>query len=101
MNGALSLPYTGSATSFTLTAAHQSLRHFGSCSCISIPQLVTCPGRLYTVINSNGTGSSDALTVQTSGTTYDDVTAAFISILAPNNRLSIQRDGTNPIVVER
>ena len=103
MNGALSLPYTttGSASSFALTNAHQTLRRFGACASISLPQPATCPGRLYTIINSNGTGSSVALVVQTSGAIYDDVTNAFIGTLAPNNRLSVQSDGTNWIVVGR
>jgi len=103
VNGAVAVPYTttGSATSFTLTNAHQTLRRFGSCASITIPQPSTCPGRLYTIINSNGTGSNVTLTVSTSGGIYDDVTNTAITALAPNNRITIQSDGTDWIVVGR
>jgi hypothetical protein len=103
VNGAVAMPYTttGAATSFTLTNAHQTLRRFSACATITIPQPSTCAGRIYTLINSNGTGSNVNLTVSTSGTVYDDVVNATITALAPNNRITIQSDGTDWIVVGR
>ena len=104
MRGSEALAYvtTGStAGTFTLTAAHHTVRRFGSCNNISIPQASTCPGRIYTIISSDGSGSNVGLSVQASGGVYDDVTAATITFLTPNQRLTIQSDGTDWIVTGR
>ncbi|GAB2868537.1 LVIVD repeat-containing protein [Hymenobacter ruber] len=102
--GAVALPYTttgSTAGTFTLTAAHYTVRRFGACNNLSIPQAGTCPGRVYVIISSNGAGSNVGLSVQTSGGVYDDVNGAYISFLTPNQRLSIQSDGTDWIVIGR
>lgn len=104
VGGAVALPYTttGSTTgTFTLTAAHYTLRRFGACNNISIPQASTCPGRIYVIISSNGSVSNVGLSVQTSGGVYDDVNNATITFLTPNQRLTIQSDGTDWIVIGR
>jgi len=103
VGGAVAVPYvtTGTATSLTLDNTHQTVRRFGACSTITIPQASTCPGRLYTIINSNGTGSGVSLAVAAGGGVYDDVTNTSITSLAENNRITIQSDGSGWIVVGR
>ena len=98
---ALSYTTTGTATSFTLTNAHRTLRRFGACATITLPNANTCAGRLYTIINSNGTGTNVTLSPPTGSAIYDDVTNATLTSLAPNNRITIQSDGTGWIVVGR
>ena len=102
--GAVALAYTTTGSTsgtFTLTAAHHTVRRFGPCNNISIPQPGTCPGRIYIIISSNGASSNVGLSVQTSGSVYDDVTNSTITFLTSNQRLTIQSDGDNWIVIGR
>lgn len=101
VGGAVATPYTttGTATSFTLDNTHQTVRRFGACATITIPQAATCPGRLYTIINANGSGSSVALSVVSGSGIYDDVTNTTVTSLPVNQRITIQSDGTGWIVV--
>jgi len=103
LGGTLAVPYitTGTATSFALTGAHQTVRRFGACETISIPAASTCPGRIYTIINANGTGSSVTLSVVAGTGIFDDVTNTTITSLAVNSRITIQSDATGWIVIGR
>lgn len=101
VNGALALPYitTGTATSFPLTNAHQTVRRSASaCTSITVPAASTCAGRLYTIINPAGIGS---VALSAGGGIFDDVTNAAITSLNPSERISIQSDGSGWIVVGR
>jgi hypothetical protein len=100
---ALSYTDTGSSTSFTLTTAHRTVRRFGTCATITVPQASTCPGRLYTIINSNGQGAF-TLTVTGGGSVYDDIanqTFSGANAFPAATRLTIQSDGSGWIVVAR
>jgi hypothetical protein len=105
VNGSEALAYstTGSNTSFTLTAAHRTVRRFGTCTTITVPQASTCPGRIYTIINSNGQGAF-TLTVTGGGSVYDDianVTYSGTNAFPAATRLTIQSDGSGWIVIGR
>ena len=101
VNGSVSVAYTTASANLTLTSAHYTVRRFGGCNTITLPQAGTCPGRLYVLINSNGTGSNVALTVTGGGIVYDDVTNTNITALVPNTRVTVQSDGGNWIVIGR
>ncbi|MBO3270111.1 hypothetical protein [Hymenobacter defluvii] len=103
VGGAVAIPYvtTGTATSLILDNTHQTVRRLAACTTITVPQASTCPGRLYTIINASNAASNVALNVSTSGNIYDDVTNTNLSSLAAGNRISIQSDGTDWIVIGR
>ena len=105
VSGSEALAYTdtGSSTSFALTSSHRTLRRFGTCTTITVPQASTCAGRLYTIINSNGQGSF-TLTVTGGGSVYDDISGTTFSgsnAFPAATRITIQSDGTGWIVVSR
>ena len=104
MRGSQALAYVTTGTTsgtFTLTAAHHTVRRFGACNNISIPDASTCPGRIYVIISSNGAGSNVSLSVQGGGSIYDDVANSTITFIGPGERLSIQSDGAGWIVIGR
>ena len=104
VRGSQALAYvtTGSTSgTFTLTAAHHTVRRFGGCNNISIPDAGTCPGRIYVIISSTGAGSNVGLSVQSGGGIYDDVTNSGITFIGSSERLSIQSDGAGWIVIGR
>ena len=101
VNGSVSVAYTTASANLTLTSAHYTVRRFGGCNTITLPQAGTCPGRLYVLINSNGTGSNVALTVTGGGIVYDDVTNTNFTTLVPSTRVTVQSDGGNWIVIGR
>jgi hypothetical protein len=104
VRGSQALAYvtTGSTSgTFTLTAAHHTVRRFGPCNNISIPDASTCAGRIYVIISSNGAGSNVGLSVQSGGPIYDDVANSVITFIGSGERLSIQSDGTGWIVIGR
>ena len=99
---ALAYTTTGSTSgTFTLTAAHHTVRRYGACNNISIPDASTCAGRIYVIISSSGAGSNVGLSVQSGGGIYDDVTNTTITYIGPSERLSIQSDGAGWIVIGR
>jgi hypothetical protein len=97
--GSLALPYVTASADLTLGNDHQTVRRFGGCNNIILPAGTSCPGRIYTLINSNGTGTN--VNILPINSVYDDVTNTTINMLAPNNRITIQSDGTNWIVIGR
>ncbi|MCI1187245.1 hypothetical protein MON38_07420 [Hymenobacter sp. DH14] len=99
---ALAYTTTGSTSgTFTLTAAHHTVRRFGACNNISIPDASTCPGRIYVIISSSGAGSNVGLNVQSGGGIYDDVANTTLTYLGQSERISIQSDGAGWIVIGR
>ena len=99
---ALAYTTTGSTSgTFTLTAAHHTVRRLGSCNNISIPDASTCAGRIYVIISASGTGSNVGLTVQSGNGIYDDVANTALTNIGPSERISIQSDGSGWIVIGR
>ena len=104
VRGSQALAYTttgSTAGTFTLTAAHHTVRRFGACNNISIPNAGTCPGRVYVLISASEAGSNVGLSVQVGSGIYDDVTNATITSIGAGERLSIQSDGSGWIVIGR
>ena len=101
VRGSLGLPYVEATADLVLTTAHHTVRRLVGCNLITLPQPGTCVGRLYTIICANGTSTNLTLAVSVSGSIFDDVTASTITFLIPNNRISVQSDGTRWIVVSR
>jgi len=104
---ALAYTTTGSSTTFPLTNAHRTLRRLGPCHTITLPAAGTCPGRLYTIINSNGQGAF-TLSVTGGGSVYDDIAGVTYSGTTNGTgnfpaatRLTIQSDGSGWIVISR
>jgi ABC-type branched-subunit amino acid transport system ATPase component len=65
-----------------------------------VPDATACPGRIYIIINSNGTGSTVTLTAVNGQVIFDDVTGTHYETtgLPQNSRIKIQSDGANWIV---
>ena len=99
--GAVSVAYTTTSVDLTLTSAHYTVRRFGGCNNITLPLPSTCRGRLYVLINSQGTGSNVNLLVPGSRTIYDDVSNITFTVLVPSTRIIVQSDGLDWIVVGR
>ncbi|MDF1696303.1 MAG: hypothetical protein P1U56_10740 [Saprospiraceae bacterium] len=101
VGGAFALPYadTGSNSgTFTVDESHYTLRVFNSIGTIALPDPANLQGRMYVLIGSNGIAAK-TITVAGSGIIYDDVTNSTISTLSSNQRIVIQSDGTNWIVI--
>ena len=103
VTGSVSLPYAvvNNTGSYTLTANDHTIRRFGNVNNIIFPDAGTCVGRVYTIISSNGTGSNVGISPTSGQTVYDDVTNATITFLTPNQRITVQSDGSNWIVIGR
>ena len=100
--GSVSVPYSvvNNSGTYTLTASDHTIRRFGNVNNIVVPDPGTCLGREYTIISSNGTGSNVGIS-PAAGTVYDDVNNETITYLTPNQRITIQSDGSNWIVIGR
>lgn len=101
VNGSFTTAYTdtGSETgTFTIDDSHYTVRVFNDISTVALPDPVNLEGRMYILIGSNGI-SSKTITVGGSGIIYDDVSNSTISQLNASQRIIIQSDGTNWIVI--
>ena len=84
---------------YALSDTDYAVRRFGTCGTITFPDASTCVGRVYIIINSNGTASNVTLTPSGAQIVYDDVTNTTYTSLVPNKRLTVQSDDTNWIVI--
>jgi hypothetical protein len=84
---------------YTLGANDYTLRRYGGCNNIIFPDASTCPGRIYIIISSNGSVSNVGLSPVSGQVVYDDVSNTIYGFLTPNQRLQVQSDGTNWIVI--
>jgi len=101
VNGSFSMAYadTGSATgTFSLDEDHHTVRVLDSISTLSIPDAANLMGRVYILIGSNGISAKN-ISVGGSSVIYDDVTNATLTQLNANQRITIQSDGTDWIVI--
>ena len=101
--GSVAMPYSAvnNSGTYTLTASDHTIRRFGNVNNIVFPDATTCKGREYVIISSNGTGSNVGISPVNSQVVYDDVTNATITFLTPNQRITVQSDGSNWIVIGR
>lgn len=96
------LPYTttGAATGiYTILLTQYTVRVFNGVSEVRLPDAVANPGKVYIIIGSN-TISSKILSTS-GGLIYDDVPNTFISTITTNQRLTVQSDGADWIVIGR
>lgn len=102
VEGSLSVPFAvlDTATYF-LTAKDYTVRQFGGCNNIIFPDARTCRGRIYIIIASNGTATNVGISPVLAQTVFDDVTNTTITFLTPNQRITVQSDGANWIVIGR
>jgi len=102
VEGSFSVPFAVLNTAtYTLTAKDYTVRQFGGCNNIIFPDATKCAGRIYVIIASNGTGVNVGISPILGQTVYDDVTNATITYLTPNQRITVQSDGANWIVIGR
>jgi hypothetical protein len=100
--GTLAVPYLEASTNLTLSGQHQTVRRTGACSAITLPSPTGCRGRLYTLINSaQGGNVTLALGVTGNYPIQDDALNSAITSLASRQRLTVQSDGTQWIVISR
>jgi hypothetical protein len=84
---------------YNLGATDHTVRRYGGCSNITFPDASTCPGRIYVIISSNGSVTNVSLTPVIGQIVYDDVTNTTFGSLTPNQRIQVQSDGQNWIVI--
>jgi len=79
VNGSISTPITQTATSLTLTSAHQTIvvSNAAVAVTITLPLASTCTGRIYTI--ARGSGSTGAITL--SGTSIQSLTVGLMALL--------------------
>ncbi len=95
-------PYTttGAFTGdFLIDSTHHTVRVFGSVNSVRLPDATANFGRIYIIIGSNGITPKPLTTL--GGIIYDDVTNTFINTINPNERLQVQSDGWDWIVIGR
>jgi hypothetical protein len=102
VSGTVAFSYAvDSLSSYTLGATDYTVRRYvasgGSPGTIVFPDATTCPGRMYMLICAQG----NMLTLSTtnSQTIHDDVTQSNFTVLYSNQRLHVQSDGSNWIVI--
>ena len=100
VNGSVSTQYAvANSATYTLTASDYTVRRFGGCNNIVFPDATTCKGRIYIIISSNGAGSNVGISPINGQIVYDDVTNTSYTYIGPNQRLQVQSDGANWIVI--
>lgn len=94
------LPYTttGAATgTYNVTLAQYTIRVFGSITNIVLPTPIGNNGKIFVIIGSNGITTKGFTSAV--GNIYDDVAPGFVTTLNPNQRYTVQSDGTDWIVI--
>ena len=98
--GSVTLAYAIANTpTYTLGMSDHTVRRYGLCNNIIFPDASTCPGRIYVIISSNGSVTNVGLSPVPGQIVYDDVTNTTYGFLTPNQRIQVQSDGTNWIVI--
>ena len=94
------LPYTTTGAStgvYNVTLSQHTIRVFGGVSEIRLPTPIGNLGKIFVIIGSNGITTKTFSTA--AGNIYDDVAPAFITTINPNQRYTVQSDGTDWIVI--
>jgi hypothetical protein len=91
---------TGVATGiYNVSLSQYTIRVFNGISEIRLPNATTSTSKVFNIIGSNGITTKVFSSV--AGNIYDDVTNSNITVINPNERYSVQSDGTNWIVIGR
>ena len=91
---------TGAASGiYTISLTEYTIRVFNAISDVRLPNAVTNTGKVYIIIGSNLISSKILST--SGGVIYDDVTNATITTINANERIMVQSDGTDWIVIGR
>ena len=100
VSGSVALHYAIANTgTYALSDTDYTVRRYGGCTNITLPDASTCLGRVYIIISSNGSITNVSLTPLSGQIVYDDVSNITYGSLAPNQRIQIQSDGTNWLVI--
>jgi hypothetical protein len=101
VGGSVAVPYAvvQNTGTYTLTASDHTIRRFGEVTNIAFPDASTCQGRVYCIISSNGAGGPVTLTPFGTQIVYDDVTGNTYTSLTAAQRITVQSDGSNWIVI--
>jgi len=95
-------PYvtTGAAVgNYIVSLTEYTIRVFNGVSQVTLPDAVVNLGKVYIIIGSNGIGVKTLAT--SGGVIYDDVAGATVITIGSNERISVQSDGTDWIVIYR
>ncbi|MEC4005927.1 hypothetical protein OX283_014755 [Flavobacterium sp. SUN052] len=91
---------TGATTGvYTISLTEYTIRVFNSVSEVRLPNAASNIGKVYIIIGSN-TISSKILSTS-GGVIYDDVTNTTITTINGNERIMVQSDGTDWLVIGR
>ena len=91
---------TGALTGiYNVPLTEYTVRIFNGVSEVTLPNAVTNTGKVYILIGSNGIGSKILSTL--GGVIYDDVTNTTITTITGGERIMIQSDGTDWLVIGR
>lgn len=91
---------TGASTGiYNVSQSEYTIRVYNGISEIRLPNAIGNQGKIYVIIGSN-TISAKLFSTQ-GGFIYDDVTNSNISVINPNERYTVQSDGTDWIVIGR
>jgi trimeric autotransporter adhesin len=89
---------TGASTGiYNVSLSEYTIRVYNGISEIRLPNAVGNQGKIFIIIGSNGISSKIFST--SGGFIYDDVTNSNISTINPNERFTVQSDGTDWIVI--
>lgn len=100
VNTALPYANTGASTGiYSIALTQYTIRVYNGVSEVRLPTAVGNIGKIFIVIGSNGIGSKTFST--SGGVIYDDVTNTNITVINPNERYTVQSDGTDWIVIGR
>lgn len=84
---------------YSVALTEYTVRAFNGVSEVRLPNAVTNTGKIFVIIGSNTIATKIFST--SGGFIYDDVSNANISVLNPNERYTVQSDGTDWIVIGR
>lgn len=91
---------TGASTGiYSISLTEYTIRVFNGVSEVRLPNAVTTTGKVYIIIGSNLISSK--ILSSSGGVVYDDVTNTTISAINANERIMVQSDGTDWIVIGR
>ena len=91
---------TGAAIGiYSVSLTEYTVRIFNGVSEVTLPNATTNTGKVYILIGSNGISAKILSTL--GGIVYDDVTNTTIATIAGGERLMVQSDGTNWLVIGR
>ena len=94
------LPYrtTGASTGIhQVLMTDYTVRVFNGVSAINLPNAVGNTGKVFVIIGSNGISSKTISSI--GGVVYDDVTNTNLITINANQRIMVQSDGTDWIVI--